>query len=392
MASNYEPIPASVRKLVLGGILIAAVTLVAWFSMDIVHVQGSEEGVIETWDGGVLPQSYGPKTYVLNRLPFWQETMYVYNVASRVFVMNNKRSADGEVHAGRALDAYEVQSSEGQKLTISLNVRWHPAREKIVELHKSTRGAFEETLLRPAIMRIVKDEATRLSALTAYSGAGLVALQQSIQAHLVDESAEIFQRGIVVENFVIEDIKLDPNYVKEIEAKQIAVQATLRAQEEKKANDAKAEAAKAAAMIDLNTQVVAAERDKQTGILSAEKAKQVTILAAEGQRSQVELAAAAEKAKRVLEAEGEKEAGYLKGEAILAVGKAEAEAKRLQLSAYAAEGSEQLVRIEVARALASGMSNIHGYLPQDLQVHYLTGNFQAALDRLVGGAETKGVK
>ena len=87
----------------------------------------------------------------------------------------------------------------------------------------------------------------------------------------------------------------------------------------------------------------------------------------------------------MLAAQGEQEAALLRAQAIEALGEAEAEATRLKLSAYSAEGSEAFVRIEVAKSMAEAFENIDGYLPQDMTVNLLGDSFLNAVEAVVGG-------
>jgi regulator of protease activity HflC (stomatin/prohibitin superfamily) len=288
-----------------------------------------------------------------------------------------------------------VQSAEGQDMGISLSVRWRINPDKIVEIHKTIRDSIEEKVLRPEIMRTVKDQATLRMAIDAYSGAGLVQLQTDIEAALADPDSELSQRGVVVENFVIENIQLDPEYIGEIKARQVAMQRELRAKEEEKAALAEAQKANAVAQAGLEKSVVEGERDKRVGILEAEKeaaqevlaagaAAEKVVLAAEASKRRVVLAAEGDKQQVVLAAEGEMEAGQLKAQAILVIGESEAEATRLRLSAYSAAGPEAFVQIEVSRNMAEAFKNINGYLPQDMKINLLSESFMDAVQQVVG--------
>jgi hypothetical protein len=66
------------------------------------------------------------------------------------------------------------------------------------------------------------------------------------------------------------------------------------------------------------------------------------------------------------------------------MGKAEATAKELMLKAYSVPGSENWVRVEVAKSLAEGIQNIKGYLPADMKVNLLTDNYLKGVDTLTG--------
>ncbi|OAM87636.1 SPFH domain-containing protein [Termitidicoccus mucosus] len=370
------------KQLIIAGVAALVLIIASVLVVTITTVEGNQLGVKETWGGGVEATPLQPKTYVL--VPGFTQKVFKYDMSSQVFVMNDK--PDYTYGEGRSSDSYLVQSSEGQDMRISLSVRWRRDPAHVVDQHKTVRDAVEEKILRPEIMRIVKDCATTRTALDAYSGEGLVKLQSDISAALMSHNSEMYKRGITVENFVIEHIGLDPAYVEQIKARQVAVQERLRAIEETRAAEARAERAKAEAQAAYEKAVVDAKRDKEVGILSAEREAEQQVLAAQAQAKQVELAAEAEKNRMVLNAQGEQTSSLLRADAITAIGKAEAEATRLKLGAYAAEGADAFVRIEVAKSMSGAFQNISGYLPQDMKINLLSDSFLRAIDSVMSGA------
>ena len=389
--------PKSIVSLVVVGLIIVALVAVSILMVDIVTVAGNQIGVLETWKDGVVEPAKQPKTYVL--IPGFMKKIYTYDVSSQVFVMNDVTE---RVAKGRRQDSYLVQSTEGQDMRISLNVQWRMDPAKVIQIHKTIRYDIEEKILRPGIMRIVKDAATTRNAIEAYSGPGLVELQSDIFDRMVAPDGELRTRGVIVENFVIEGIGLDRDYVGQIKAKQVAIQRKLRADEETTAAEAEALRAKAEAQADYEKQVVEAKRDKEVGILDAQKQAEQEVLRAEAEArkvvlaaqaaaQQVELAAAAKKTQVVLAAEGERDAGELRATAILAIGQAEAEATKLKLGAYAVPGADVFVKIEVAKQMAQGFKNISGYLPQDMKINLLSESFLDAVRQVTGPTDPKTV-
>lgn len=373
-------------KLIVSGIVLLIALVVTLLTFKVVTVDGNQLGIKETWSGGVQAEIMQPKTYFL--FPGWSQTVYKYDASSQVFVMNDK-GAHTEGTKGRSTpDSYLVQSQEGQDMKISLNLRWRLDPAKLVSIHKTVREQVEEKLIRPTVMRVVKDKATSIKAIDAYSGEGLVKLQASIQFALAGgdelEGKELRERGIIIENFVIEHIALDPNYVAEIVKKQIAVQQQLRAVEEQKAAEAEALVAKSKAQADLNTQVVAGERDAKLVVIKAKAAAEQVTVAAEAAAKQVEIAAEAQKKQMALEGEGKKLQQVAEAEGILAVGKAKAASQELLLTAYAAKGADAWVKTQVAESASKAFAGIKGYLPADMKVNLLTGQFQTAVDSLTG--------
>ena len=375
-------------KFAVGGILLLIVLVLAFTSIKIVTVEGNELGVKETWSDGVCADIMQPKTYFL--FPGWSQTVYKYDASSRVYVMNDKPMAqEAKTSTGREQDAYLVQSKEGQDMKISMNLRWRLDPAKLVSIHKTVREDIEEKLIRPTILRVVKDEATRMNAIDAYSGEGLVKLQASIQSALAGKDAgegkELSDRGVIVENFVIEHIALDPNYVAEIVKKQIAVQSQLRAVEEQKANEADALVAKAKAQADLNTQVVGADRDAQIVVIKAKAAAEQVTVAATASASQVTIAAEAAKKQAELAGEGKRLGMTAEADGILAVGRAEATAKQLMIDSYKAAGPDAYAKILIAQSLADGTKGIQGYLPNNFNPTIISGNFMDAIQAILAG-------
>lgn len=360
----------------LVGVLIASLIL-----FDIEKVEGNQVGVKETWGEGVINTPLPPKTYFL--FPGFTQDIYKYDMGVQIYVMNDKDNGE-EYAEGRKADAYVVQSKDQQDMRISLRIQWRRLPETVVELHKNARDQVEERIIRPVLLNVVKNQATLRTALDAYSGQGLVSLQNDILKEL--QASHELNRFIRVEGFVIEHIGLNKEYTDQIVARQVAVQGTLRAVEETKQKLAEAEKAKAAAQSDYEKVLVEAKRDKEKGILDAEKIAQQQILAAEAAAKQVALQAEAEKNRNVLIAEGEKEAAINRALAIKALGEAEAEAKKLQLSAYAVPGAESFVKIEVAKSMADAFKNIDGYLPEGMSVNLLSDQYTKGVNLLVGGS------
>ena len=228
---NKKPV-----KLIVSGIFLVIALVVTLLTFKIVTIEGNQLGVKETWGQGVVTEIMQPKTYFL--FPGFTQTVIKYDASLQKFVMNDKGEKEGEKGEGRALDAYKVQSAEGQDMTISMNLQWRIDPKDLVTLHQHVRTDIEEKIIRPALMRVVKDAATTRKAIEAYSGEGLVKLQADIQHTLSQKTATdngeptLAERGVIVGNFVIEHIELDPKYIEEIKGKQIATQQTLRAAEE----------------------------------------------------------------------------------------------------------------------------------------------------------------
>lgn len=358
--------PSILTKLVVVFVILVLAIFLLGSLIQFKTIVGDEVAVKETWSQGVIDEVFPAKTYIL--FPAFTQTLYPYKISQQVYVMNDENEP---VADGRTKDSYLVQSADQQDMRISLAIQWRRDPLRIVELHKTVGRNIEEAVLRPELQRIVKDEATIRTALQAYSGEGLVNLQNAILAKLRDTHGELYKRGVIVDNFVIQHIGLDPTYIKEITERQVAIQARLKNIEQTKAAQAAAEKAKAEAQANYEKMVVEANRDKMVGVLSAEKTAQQMVLAAEAQKKQT-----------VLAAEGEKDSGELRAKAIVAVGNAEAEAIKMKMLAYSGAGAENFVKMEVAKSLSDAYKNITGYLPSDMNIMLLSDKYTGAVNLL----------
>lgn len=361
---------------IITAISLLVLTLVAALTITVERIEGHQLGVMETWNGGVDDKVYHPKTYFLTP----NEKMFIYDASSQVYVMNDQDDGT-EKGEGRPHDAYLVQSSEGQDMYISTSTRWRRDPAHLVAQHKTIRNDVEEKVIRPVLMRIIKDQATSMKAIEAYSGAGLVQLQAAIEKALRGQSEgegkDLAERGIFIEGFVIERIRLDPKYIEEIKARQIAVQKQLRSVEEQKAAEQAALVAKAEAQAGFERAVVLAKQEAEVTVTKAQADNEKSILAAK-----------AEKEKSILEAEGKKMAQIAMAEGTLAMGKAEAEAKRLLLEAWAVPGAEAFVQVEVAKHAAEAFKGIQGYIPESMTINTLSGSFVEAVKAIATGKAT----
>ena len=375
-------------------VIVVLFALAAIFGLSILTwqtVEGDEVGVRETWGAGVDPVSLAPKTYWRWR---WTEDIYTYKISGQVFVMNDKpNSTYGE---GRTVDVLEVKSLDNQKIHFNVTVRWHRDSIHVVELHKAYRDSVEERLLRPEVVNSMTTHATVKDAISLYSGIGRNDLRNAVEAQLRDVEGALRKNGVIVDAFIIDDVNF-PNkeYVDAIENRQLQIVKKSRAEEEQKANQAIADAARIAALKQQYEAVVAAQTAKQTQILAQEAESEKAIIEAKAnatntvvkqkaQSEQIVLQAEADAKKQVALSESAKQADLNRAIAIEAVGKAEAEKNRLLLASYAVPGSDLYTKVKVAEQFATAMNTVRFY-PANATFNTIAENFDKGLSLLVSG-------
>lgn len=397
-----QTVPHNCRGLSVGGLLaiVAIFGFLVTFLLlvKIRTVEGNEVGVLETWSDGVSKDPLPPKTYVF--FPGFSKSVYTYTTSGRVFVMNDKNDSDEPFANGRHADVLMVNSLDNQQVRFHITVTWRIDPMHVVELHKSYRDNIEERLIRPEVVNSVGIRATLQNAIDLYSGSKLNDLRSAVTDELRSPTGKLAQSGVIIDRFVIEKPRLNPDYEKVIEQRQLAIATESQAREQQKANVAIAEAAKAAALKQQYEEVVKAETAKQRGILEQEATSQKAIIEAaanakniivtqNAESEKVVIAAKAEAARNIAISEAQKQAELNRAVAIEAIGKSTAEANRLLLSSYSVPGSDLYTRIQVASSLASSFSGVKGYLPQNVTYNTVAENFDKGVSLLVGPSAAK---
>lgn len=359
--------------LVGGAVFVIVALIVAFASIDVTKIHGNQIGVMETWSGGVEDKLYEPKTYMYAGT----SELYAYDLTPQRFEMDAAHN-----------NSYIARSSDNQTMTMDIGLQWHYDRTKLLNIHKTYRAhvgvsnwsnIIEERIILQNFVVAVNSAVASRKAIEAYSGATSVAMQEDILKKLQDPNGELVQNGIVVETFVINQIQLDKAYIKEIEGRQVAQQRELRAKQEELAALAEAQRAKAEASTEYEQVVMKARQQKEQGVLESEGKAQQQINAARAQAEQQVIEAEGQAKKIVLAANAERTAAQARAEAILALGQAEAEAKKLNMLAYSGAGADNFVTIEVSKSMATAFSGIQGYIPQGMTVNTFTTNWMEGL-------------
>lgn len=277
-------------------------------------------------------------------------------------------------------DLAEGKSTGPTDVLMSCVMQYHlsPKDEHLVALHKDKTTAYRTTFLKDVLLRIINDKTTVLDARTVYQGAGRVQLQKSIESALQSEP-RFKKYGITVERFILKEVEfVDKEFLHKIQEEALAQQRKKTAEKQKDANLAEADAEEAKAMSEQKRRLVEAQTKKNEQIARAEAEKEQQILAAQAEAEKIRLSAEAGKERLRLQGEGQKLQQLAQAEGILAVGKAEAEARRLKLLAYQGEGGQRFAEVEKAKALGAGIQKIY-YIPADMGINTISSDFNNAI-------------
>ncbi|HRZ15203.1 MAG TPA: SPFH domain-containing protein [Candidatus Omnitrophota bacterium] len=290
----------------------------------------------------------------------WMQDIYVYNIGTQKCTFDEKDTADLTCAPQFQRIVVDCGENGGQKAYIAMSINYRLgwdtdsngspvfSPQKLVKFHKDgLRENYETIILKRTVVDVVNKIARPHQALDIYSGKGFVDFKEAVDKEL--KNHHVFRdRGIFIENTIIYKVYLDPKYEQEIAEKVLAIQTTLKKQQQTLAAEEEARRVFAESQAKVESRKQEAEAKKIEEIKQAEAMKQKEILQAE-----------AEKQKRILEAEGNRDANLAMASGILAVGKAEAEVQMLKREAlYGGEAGTRRAQVEIATAQAEKLKGV----------------------------------
>lgn len=346
---------------VFGVIKIAVMLVVAivglWIifhTVSVIRVEGNEALVQQDWNKGVVSQVLLSGTHFYSG---WTTEMFKYNVGTQKATFDSQETNKDPQFERIVVDCGE---NGGQKAWIAMSINYrlgwemdeagNPvfSPEKLVKFHKDgLRSTYEQVVLKRTVVDVVNKIARPHEALEIYSGKGFVAFKEAIDKELKGHHG-FRDRGILIENTIIYKVYLDPAYEAEIAQKVLAIQTTLKKQQQTLAaqEEAKRVFAEAGAKVEQMRQDSEAQKIKMVKQAEADNEREI-------------LAAKADKIKQVLSAEGLRDANLANASGVLALGKAEAEVSQLKTNAlYAGEGGSRRASIELATAQAEKLKGL----------------------------------
>ena len=309
-------------------------------------IEGNQRVVVQDWNTGIEKDILTSGTTFY--LPF-KTKHYKYNVGTEKFIMGDTDLYNGKGSEYVDYPAFKVTTGgkgKEQPASFSVTLQYRLSPDKLVELHNKAQEDYEDLIIKPALTRIISDQATELQVLDFYSGVGRVNLQKNIEK-AISSHPHLSEVGIQVETFVIDRIELDESFVAEITGRQLATQKKLRAIEEAKAAQERAKQVEAEAQADKLKRIVQAEASKQEKIKEAEADNESRILAAKAKAEEIKEEASANRFRKEQDAKGQ-----------LALGMAEAKvAKEKKMSKYDGVAGSRQAAVEIERAKSDRLKN-----------------------------------
>ena len=264
------------KSRLVGFISVSLVVIVALVLLGVCvkRVPPGYAGVVYNVNGGVVGEVLDQGWHIV--APTKGVTNYSIGIEQSYLTADDQGDSKGD-------DSFEVPSSDGKGLTVSLTFTYRFDREKLADTYVRFKGREGDTVksdfIKPNIISWTK-EVTAKYPVTDILGDKRASLNIEVAEYL-KEKFEGY--GIIIDNASL--VNIDPD-----DETRKAIQKKVTAQQEKELANIEAETAKINADKEKAVALIEAEKQKETASINAEEKK----IKAEGEAEAKRIAAAAE--------------------------------------------------------------------------------------------------
>ncbi len=260
------------------GIAVVTALVLTGVAAGLVFVQPDELGVVITaiGGGGIRPNPLSPGLHWV--VPFF-ERVERYSILRQTYTMSQVGS-EGQV-AGD--DSIQVRTKDGQQIFIDASVIYAVDPAKVVKLYTTWRKDYENGLVRPQSRGVIRDAASQ------YGVEEIVTTKRAeMEQAITDQLAKTFSdNNLMLQDFVLRNIRFSDEYAKAVEQKQIAEQQALQAKLTVEQKKQEAEQVRQTAQGAADAAVIAAKGAADARVIQAEaEAKALSTIAAALQGNQ----------------------------------------------------------------------------------------------------------
>ena len=224
----------------------------------------------------ITPGAGGIRSEPLNAgihfvIPFL-ERVERYSILRQTYTM----SAVGTEGAVAGDDSIQVRTKDGQQVYIDASVIYAINPAQAIDLYRTWGKGYEENLVRPQARGIIRDVSSQ------YGIEEIVSTKRAeMEKQITDQLTEKFaDSSLILQDFVLRNIRFSDEYAKAVEQKQIAEQQAQQAKFVVESKKQEAEQARQTAQGAADAVVIAAKGDAEARVVQAEaEAKALQLVA-----------------------------------------------------------------------------------------------------------------
>jgi regulator of protease activity HflC (stomatin/prohibitin superfamily) len=236
----------------------------------LVFIEPDEMAVVITANqGGIRPD---PLTAGIHFVIPFIERVERYTILRQTYTMSAV-GTEGQVTGD---DSIQVRTKDGQQVFIDASVIYAVDPNKAVDLYRTWKMGYEDGLVRPQSRGVIRDISSQ------YGIEEIVSSKRAdMERQITDQLTKIFSdNNLILQDFVLRNIRFSDEYAKAVEQKQIAEQQAQQAKFVVESKKQEAEQARQTAQGAADAAVIAAEGAAKARILQAEaEAKALNLVA-----------------------------------------------------------------------------------------------------------------
>jgi regulator of protease activity HflC (stomatin/prohibitin superfamily) len=259
--------PSSGVPTLAGAIVVA--TLLTTVASGLVFIDPEQRGVVVSAIalGGYRPEALTPGLHWI--VPF-AERVQIYTIARMTYTMSstpNQGAVQGD-------DSVLARTKDGQQVNIDASVIYSINPQKIGQLNISWQDRFENEVVRPLARGIIRDTAGQ------YNIDEIVTTKRAelVQGITDQVSSRLGANDLVLNDFVLRNIRFSAEYAAAVEQKQIAQQQVEAAALVVEQKQQEAEQARVTAQGQADAAVIGAQGQAQATVLQAQANSQAVDL------------------------------------------------------------------------------------------------------------------
>lgn len=252
-------------------IFLATAIVLTGVGAGLVFVEPDEIGVVVTavGEGGIREE---PLASGLHWIVPFVNRVERYSILRQTYTMS---SVEIEGNQPRD-DSIQVRTKDGQQVYVDASVIFSVEQARVVDLYRTWRGGFEAGLVRPVSRGVIRDVASQ------YGVEEIVSTKRSeMEQAITDELASILaENNLILQDFVLRNIRFSEEYAAAVEQKQIAEQQAQQARFVVESKKQEAEQARQIAQGQADAAVIAAQGAADARLIQAEaEAKALQLIA-----------------------------------------------------------------------------------------------------------------
>jgi regulator of protease activity HflC (stomatin/prohibitin superfamily) len=225
--------------------------------------------VITAGAGGIRPEPLNAGIHWI--IPF-VERVERYSILRQTYTMSAV-ATEGAVSGD---DSIQVRTKDGQQVYIDASVIYSVDPLKAIDLYKTWRTGYEDGLVRPQSRGVIRDVSSQFGVEEIVS-----TKRADMEQQITEQLTAIFEKNnLILQDFVLRNIRFSDEYATAVEQKQIAEQQAQQAKFVVESKKQEAEQARQTAQGQADAAVIAAKGAAEARVIQAEaEAKSLGLIA-----------------------------------------------------------------------------------------------------------------